>query len=78
MLPVAVEDQHVLAGRAADPALHGGAVPLVVGMTDDDAHRLRRLRGGLIVRSVVDDDDFAPRAGGRHRGDDGGDGRRLR
>ena len=62
VLAVAVDDQDELAGRAADAALHRGAVALVVGMPHHrGAGRCGALRPSPSRRAVVDDDDLAPR-----------------
>ena len=61
VLAVAVDDEDVLAGRAPDPALYGGAVSLVVGVADDDGAGRRGVRAGIVLRPVVDDDDLVPR-----------------
>jgi hypothetical protein len=69
VLPVAVDDEHELAGRPADPALDRRAVPLVVRVRDDRRTGGRRADRRSVGGAVVDDDDLAPGAGARERGD---------
>ena len=77
VLPVGVDDQHVRAAGVPDAGLHRGAVALVVGMPDHAGAGGRRLSAGVVGRSVVDDEDFAPSGGREQVANDGGDGRGL-
>ena len=75
MLPVGVDDQHERAAGVPDAGLHRGAVALVVGMPDHPGAGRRRLSAGVVGRSVVDDEDFAPSGGREQVANDGADGR---
>ena len=60
MLAVGVDDQDESAHRLTNPGLDRGAVPLVVGVTDDACAGRRCPIGGRVGRPVVDDEDFVP------------------
>jgi hypothetical protein len=74
MLAVAIDDQHVLASGAADAALYGRAVPLVIRMPDHDRPSGTRTLTRTVGRPVVDDNDLVPPSGPAQRRNDAGDG----
>ena len=60
MLPVRIDDQNEHPGRQPDAGLHSGAVAFVVRVSDDLATGCSRPLRGVVLRSIVHDENLAP------------------
>ena len=75
MLTIGVRNQDEAPGRMADAGLHCRAVAFVVRVSNDDCPGGLGARAGIVSRTIVDDEDFAPARRGRkclHHGADRG------
>ena len=73
VLTVRIDDEHVLTRRVPDSRFHGGPIAFVVGVSDDAGAGRCSRSGGLVLRAVIDHQDFVPGRRMQNRLDDNPD-----